>query len=240
MLALLGGVFWGLSRLAAKKENESRQQPAPPTNQTQQDGFDRSQHSIDEPGSPWWIVNKQRSLANDYKPAELTAPSMKLRWAADAETMQVSKDIAPSLEAMAKAAKESGFELMLISGYRSSAYQKELYDSHVRQYGQAEADRQSAKPGTSEHQTGLAIDVGRADKECELLECFGDTPEGKWLANHAHEYGFIIRYLKDKERYTGYMYEPWHLRYVGNELATELYAKNQTMEEFFRLGAAGS
>lgn len=229
VLVLLGGGIAAFLLLSRPPQTEA------PTPQSVKETFDKSRYSIDEPGSIWWIVNKKRPIAGDYVPVNLTAPDIKLRWAADAESMQVSTQIAPALKEMATAAKAAGFDLMLISGYRSIAYQKELYDGYVTSRGQEEADRVSARPGTSEHHTGLAIDLGRADKQCELEECFGDTPEGKWLAQHAHEYGFIIRYPKDKEVTVGYMYEPWHLRFVGRELAAELHAQGETMEEFFGL-----
>ncbi|HET9411815.1 MAG TPA: M15 family metallopeptidase [Candidatus Saccharimonadales bacterium] len=203
-------------------------QPAP-------QGFNKTQHDINEPGGLWWIVNKQRPLPKGYEPADLTTPKIKLRWAPIAESMQVSASITPSLEAMYQAMVAAGFDVMLISGYRSEKTQAELYNGYVSKSGQAEADRLSARPGTSEHQTGLVVDLGRADGKCELDQCLGDLPEGKWLAEHAHEYGFIIRYPQGKEATVGYMYEPWHLRYVGKELAAELHAKQQTMEEFFGL-----
>jgi zinc D-Ala-D-Ala carboxypeptidase len=214
---------------------DKNEQLSPNSQATKPQSFNKAQYSIDEPGSPWLVVNKQRPLPANYQTPELTTPDIMLRWAIDAETMQVSKMIVTSLEAMNDALLSAGHKLELISGYRSDSYQKMLYDSHVDQYGQAEADRQSAKPGTSEHQTGLAVDLGRSDKKCDLLECFGALPEGKWLNLHAHEYGFIIRYPKNKEQSTGYMYEPWHLRYVGKELAAELNANSATMEEFFGL-----
>lgn len=198
-------------------------------------GFDKSLYSIDEPGSPWWVVNKQRPLPADYSPAELTSPDIKLRWADDAESMQVSALIAEPLERLYADAKLAGHELMLVSGYRSEDYQRQLYEGYVASSGQEAADKFSARPGTSEHQTGLVVDLGRTDGECEIEACFGDTKAGKWLAAQAHKYGFIIRYLEDKEVSTGYIYEPWHLRYVGPELAAELYRTKQTMEEFFAL-----
>ncbi len=203
--------------------------------QSKLQGFDKSKYSVDEPGGLWWVVNKKRPLPDGYVPPNLVAPNMKLRWAAIAESMQVSSKIAPSLEAMYKAMKTAGFDVMLISGYRSFETQTDLYNRYVSKSGQEEADRLSARPGTSEHQTGLVVDIGRSDKECELEQCFGTTPEGKWLAVHAHEYGFIVRYPEGKEAIVGYMYEPWHVRYVGTELATELYAEKLTMEEFFGL-----
>jgi zinc D-Ala-D-Ala carboxypeptidase len=209
-----------------KPANQATSQPATP-------GFNKSQYPTDEPGGIWWVVNKKRPLPKGYEPASLTTPNIKLRWAPVAESMQVSTTIAPSLEAMHKAMTEAGFDVMLISGFRSEATQTELYNNYVAQAGQEEADRLSARPGTSEHQTGLVVDLGRSDKECELEQCFGELPEGKWLAENAHKYGFIIRYPQGKEAIVGYMYEPWHLRYVGKELATELHTTKQTMEGFF-------
>ena len=229
VVVLAGGGIAAFMFLNKKEETQ-----APQTQQPAKDAFNKTQYSITEPGSPWWLVNKQRPIADDdYAPGERVAPNIKLRWAPIAESMQVSKQIAPALEQMYKGSQTAGFDLMLISGYRSAKTQKELYDGYVAQHGQAEADRFSARPGTSEHQTGLVVDLGRADKNCELETCFGETAEGKWLAEHAHEYGFIIRYPQGKEAIVGYQYEPWHLRYVGPELAAELFRTKQTMEEFF-------
>jgi D-alanyl-D-alanine carboxypeptidase len=207
--------------------------PEPQTPQPTVAAFDKNKHSITEPGSLWWIVSKTRPLPDGYVPAQLVNPNMKLRWAPIAESMTVSQQIAPDLESLYKASQAAGFDLMLVSGYRSQVTQKELYDGYVASQGQEAADRISARPGTSEHQTGMVVDIGRSDRQCELDTCFGDTPEGKWLAEHAHEYGFIIRYPQGKEAIVGYQYEPWHIRYVGKELAAELYKTNQTMEEFF-------
>lgn len=227
LIAVGGGAY-----LYVSSQNKP---PEEPVVQQVPKGFDKSQHSIDEPGGLWWIVNKKRPIPEGYVPANLVTPNIKLRWQGAAESMQVSNTIAPSLEEMHRAMTAAGFDTMLISGYRSVQTQAELYNNYVAQSGQEEADRLSAKPGTSEHQTGLVVDLGRADSTCELEQCFGDLPEGKWLAEHAHEYGFIVRYPQDKERIVGYMYEPWHLRFVGKELASELRAKQQTMEEFFGL-----
>jgi len=147
--------------------------------------------------------------------------------------MKVSAQMAEPLQNLFKAAKQAGMQIMMTSGFRSAEFQKVLYDQYVAKDEQAAADRYSARPGTSEHQTGLAADIARTDRKCYLEICFGGTAEGQWLASHAHEYGFIIRYLKDKETSTTYQYEPWHIRYVGTELAAELYRNGQTMEEFF-------
>jgi D-alanyl-D-alanine carboxypeptidase len=103
--------------------------------------------------------------------------------------------------------------------------------------GQKHADSVSARPGHSEHQTGLAADLGASSGECALRACFGDMPEGKWLAANAYRYGFIIRYQKGATPRTGYAYEPWHLRYVGKQLAAEMQRTSVTLEEYFHLPA---
>jgi D-alanyl-D-alanine carboxypeptidase len=109
----------------------------------------------------------------------------------------------------------------------------------VNVQGKAVADSQSARPGYSEHQTGLAVDVEPTSRKCEVEACFGDTPEGKWVAANAHKFGFIIRYPKNMQSVTGYIYEPWHIRYVGKELAGEMHKQNiATLEQFFGLEAA--
>jgi D-alanyl-D-alanine carboxypeptidase len=238
MLAFMAGVILaggGFVIYSQFFKNDAAEQPA---TEEQPAGFNKQLYSIDEPGSPWWIVNKTRPLPDDYEPTSMRSPDMRLRWADDAESMQVSSLAVEDLEVLNKAAKADGINLMLVSAYRSEQYQKELYNGYVRSSGQDDADRFSARPGTSEHQTGLAVDLGRPDGECEIEECFASTTEGKWLKANAHKYGFIIRYLEDKEDITGYLYEPWHFRYVGRELASEMHGSGQTLEEFFGLPPA--
>lgn len=150
------------------------------------------------------------------------------------ESMQVRQLISPALEQMFADAKSAGVPMMLSSGYRSYSFQTSLYNGYVKSHGQAEADTFSARPGFSEHQTGLAVDVEPLDGSCDVSQCFADTPSGKWVAAHAYEYGFIMRYPSDKVAITGYMYEPWHFRYVGKELAAEMRKQGvETLEEFF-------
>ena len=114
-------------------------------------------------------------------------------------------------------AASQGISLSIISGFRSYSRQSTLYNNYVNRDGKAAADTYSARAGHSEHQTGLAADIN------SLYQSFIDTPEGKWLNNNCHKYGFIIRYPKGKESITGYIYEPWHIRYVGVDIATSLY-----------------
>ncbi len=153
------------------------------------------------------IANKTYPLSPYYNPGE------------DEEAMN-------ALYELQAGASQEGYVIYLVSGFRSYDTQAAIYNNYVSMDGQAEADRYSARPGYSEHQTGLAFDVN------ELEEWFGDTPEGIWLAENCHKYGFIIRYPKGKEHITGYMYEPWHIRYLGKELAEKVYNSGLTLEEY--------
>lgn len=195
--------------------------------------FNKQQYSIDEPGSLWWIVNKKRPLPDGYVPPDLVTPNVTINTKKSQAENQLRSDTASALEALFSSAKSAGHNLMLASGYRSTELQTVYYNGLIASSGQAAADRLSAKPGTSEHQTGLSLDVARADRHLYLEQTFGKDPAGVWLAEHVHEYGFIIRYPEGKESSTGYDYEPWHIRFVGKELAIELKNKQQTMEEFF-------
>lgn len=199
---------------------------------TESSSFNKTTYSIDSPSSIWVVVNKQRPLPSTYAPTALRAPDVSLRGGAE---MQVRDEAAKATEAMFATAKRDGIDLTLVSGYRSYDYQKQVYTNFVSLDSEAAANRYSAKPGHSEHQTGLAIDVGDTSGQCQLETCFGDTAAGKWVAANAHKYGFIVRYKKDTEQQVGFSYEPWHLRYVGKELATELNRTGQTMEAFFGL-----
>ncbi|MGV2685696.1 D-alanyl-D-alanine carboxypeptidase family protein, partial [Clostridium perfringens] len=114
----------------------------------------------------------------------------------------------------------------------SYARQKSIYENNVRTKGEVEANRVSAVPGTSEHQTGLTIDVSSPSAGNALEETFGHTAEGQWLAQHASEFGFIIRYPEGAENITGYVYEPWHIRYVGKDLAPDIADSGMTLEEY--------
>lgn len=202
-------------------------------------GFDKTQYSLTEPDSLWVIVNKKNALPIDYEP-ELVVPDVQLRLSAGEQQMQISSAISKQVEEMFAGAQADGVTLVFGSGYRSASLQKQFYDSYVASSGVSEADTFSARPGHSEHQTGLAFDVTSVSQECHLQECFSDTPEGKWLAENGYKYGFVIRYPNGKGAITGYQYEPWHMRFVGKELAEQIHSSNQTLEEFFELEPANS
>ena len=128
---------------------------------------------------------------------------------------------------LAAAAAQEGLNIYLSSGFRSYDYQAQIYNNYVARDGQAAADTYSARPGYSEHQSGLAIDVNQID------DSFIGTPEAIWLENHCHEFGFILRYPQGKQHITGYKYESWHIRYVGTDLSYQIHDSGLTLEEFF-------
>ncbi len=222
------------SPVVNKSPQQSQSTPTTPS-------FDKKQYSLTDPTSIWVIVNKKRPLSpKNYAPADLTATDLPQRVPGN-ETMQMRSITASALTQLFSGAKAAGFNLMIASGYRSFSYQTNLYNGYVASIGQAEADKTSARPGYSEHQSGFAVDLEATTRKCELDACFGDTPEGQWIAANAYKYGFIIRYPKDKIGVTGYDYEPWHVRYVGLPLAAEMHNQNtETLEEFFGVvGGAG-
>ncbi len=236
VLAIIGVVLM-LTKI--KKPTPTNQNGSPTVKSNQPSpapSFDKSKYSINDPTSLWVVVNKPRALNPiSYAPSDLRVPQIPLRVPGN-ESMQVRKDTATALETMFAAAKTERINLMLSSGYRSYSYQVSLYNGYVQSLGKAAADQQSARPGHSEHQTGLAADIEPTSRNCEVEQCFANTKEGQWLAANAFKFGFIIRYSADKVAVTGYEYEPWHVRYVGVELATEMHNKNiKTLEEFFNV-----
>ncbi|WEO77655.1 D-alanyl-D-alanine carboxypeptidase family protein [Cryobacterium sp. SO2] len=200
--------------------------------------FDRAAHSIDDPNSIWVVVDKLRPLnPTDYAPADLV--DVPVPFANPPKLRQEASDAVVALFAAFTA--ETGLALQSQSAYRSFEAQTRVYDGDVANLGQAGADLSTARPGTSEHQTGLTIDISAQPPQCSLDACFGDTPHGQWLAANAWRFGFLLRYPADKVGITGYEFEPWHFRYIGIDLATEMHNTNvSTLEEFFGLPAAPS
>lgn len=202
--------------------------------------FDKSKYSINDPESIWVVVNKGRILPSSYVPPDLVVPKVPLRTSAYDSEMHLRVAPSRAIEKLFNGALSSGIHLRLASGYRSYNEQISVYNSEVRRFGQAVADSESAQPGHSEHQTGLAADLEPASRACEINSCFATTAEGKWLAANCYKYGFIIRYQKNDQNITGYRYEPWHVRYVASDLAAEVHSSSQTLEEFFGLPAVTS
>ncbi|WP_054948834.1 M15 family metallopeptidase [Numidum massiliense] len=180
------------------------------------------------------VMNKKRSLPADYEPKDLVVPNVRFPFEEDLPQKKMRAEAAKALEKLFAAAEKDGIALFAVSGYRSYEYQESIFAFNVEQKGEEEANRVSARPGQSEHQTGLTMDVSSESAGFDLIEAFGETPEGKWIAENAADFGFILRYPKGKEDITGYVYEPWHLRYVGNkEVAKEVMSEGLTLEEYF-------
>ncbi|WP_397536379.1 D-alanyl-D-alanine carboxypeptidase family protein [Rummeliibacillus pycnus] len=160
------------------------------------------------------VASKQYPLPADFAPGE-------------------NVEARHAFEELNAAALLDGFKFNAFSTYRSYDRQVELYNAYVKRDGKKAADTYSARPGYSEHQTGLAFDIGEVGSEEDFADNkFGDTEAGKWIAKNAHNYGFIMRYPEGKEDNTGYMHESWHFRYVGKKIATEIYEKNETLEDY--------
>lgn len=147
--------------------------------------------------------------------------------------LQLRGEAAQAVEDLLADARAAGHSIKLLSAYRSYERQAALFNQYQSKYGTAYAERISARPGTSEHQLGLAADLGYTNSQAELKAAFGQTPAGIWIAKHAVDYGLIVRYPDGKEEITGYKYEPWHVRYIGKEHAKALAASGaETYEEY--------
>lgn len=170
------------------------------------------------------IVNKYYYLDSDYEPDDLEVIDSNYSQGVNNRLCHSAR---VAFEEMAAAAALDNIKLFNVSAYRSYQTQENIYNRNVANKGVEETDKASARPGNSEHQSGLALDVNWINTE------FEDTPAFKWLQNNAHKYGFILRYLKNKEDLTGYIYEPWHYRYVGKEVASKIKEEGITFDEYY-------
>ncbi len=187
--------------------------------------LDLTAYSATDPASPWVVVNKAVPLDPvDYEPD-----------LAQVRGYLVQPVVVDDLTALLAAADDDGVHLTLRSAYRSYGYQVGVYDGWVRQLGRERADQVSARPGHSEHQTGLAVDLGSSTRpECDFEACFAGTVEGEWVAAHAGDFGFLLRYTEQDTVVTGFAPEGWHVRYVGRELAAYMRGQGiDTLEEVF-------
>lgn len=177
------------------------------------------------------LVNKQNSLDENYVPDDLVTIEVPFVLE-NPEVNQLRRVAADALKDMFEAAEDSDVYLYARSGYRSYQTQVQLFGSYSEKHGEEKANRYSARPGQSEHQTGLVMDITSESVNFLLEEKFGETKEGTWVEENAHEFGYVIRYPKGKEEITKYTYEPWHLRFLGVELATKIYESGLAYEEF--------
>ncbi|WP_210139720.1 M15 family metallopeptidase [Staphylococcus sp. GDY8P120P] len=162
------------------------------------------------------VVNKDISLPAHFNPGE----------------NEVARE---ALHKFLNDGNKKGYHLSSASGFRSYQTQEQLFNRYVQRDGKAAANKYSAKPGHSEHQTGLTYDIVSENTDTNFKTSFGKTEEGQWIKHNAHKYGFIIRYPKGKTHITGYQYEPWHIRYVGKDTAKALYNHSETLEEYLDL-----
>jgi len=186
-----------------------------------------AQKQANQLGSIAQLVNKTHPLSSSYVPSDLVQLSLP-----SVRDTFLRKEAADALCALFAGAQKDGLSLICNSGYRDYAYQEAIREQYVDSQGQAETDLYSAKAGESEHQTGLAIDLSCDAFGGDLDTDFINTPEGQWIQKHAHEYGFIVRFPQDKTAFTGYAYEPWHIRYLGTALATDVYKSGLSYEEY--------
>ena len=179
------------------------------------------------------LVNRDYTLSEDYVPDDLVVPDVRFTFSYYDDKKLMRKEAADALEDLFEAADEAGIRLYGVSAYRSYSRQYTIYATNLITRGVNHTNRYSAAPGASEHQTGLAIDVTSDSAGQTLEEIFGRTEEGIWLSENSYRFGFIIRYPEGMEDLTGYYYEPWHIRYVGTELAEYLYEHDLTLDEYY-------
>ena len=189
-------------------------------------------HTYDN-GDKLILVNKQYAITSDFYPTDLVAVDGSL---STNQGIYFKREAYDAYLKMLADANAQGINFLICSTYRSYSLQESIYFNHVYNYGVEYTNTVSAYPGRSEHHTGWAVDVTSKSMGYDLLESFINYPEGQWINAHCHEYGFIIRYPKDKTHITGYSYEPWHLRYVGVDVATDIMTRGITLEEY--LGVA--
>lgn len=208
-----------------KQEKQAPLASAPKTEESPKDDID-SEYLI--------LVNKSHELDSSYKPDDLVS----IKYYAEdraPESRYMRAAAADAFHHLVEEAERLGIELVMTTAYRSYGFQSYLYDSYVAEVGKEAADRFSAEPGKSEHQTGLAVDVSSRSVSYQLTVEFADTEEGRWLSENAHLFGFVMRFPEGKEDITGYQYEPWHIRYVGLAAAGYMYENGTVLEEYLQL-----
>ncbi len=200
---------------------------------TQEEPFVPATEMDLDPSSITVFVNKEYALPKSYRPENLVTPDVLFNLITYDERTLMRPEAADALEKLFEAAKDDGIILYGISGFRSYERQYKIFTNNIVKKGKKYTLRYSAVPGTSEHQTGLAIDVSAKSLNFKLSSNFASSQEGLWLAKNAHNYGYIIRYPEGSEAITGYAFEPWHIRYVGKDLAAYLHDNDMTLDEYY-------
>lgn len=190
------------------------------------DFFYKKIHNIENPTDILVLVNKNNRLDDKYIPPDLETIS--LEYATSDKFLR--KEAKDSFEKLSSDAKKLGYTIVAVSAYRDYEYQENLFNNYIKEKGEEYALKCSARPGHSEHQTGLSVDVMGSNNDYDEFE---KSNEFDWMSNNSYKYGFILRYPKGKEYITGFKYEPWHYRYVGNEVASIIYTEKITLEEYY-------
>jgi D-alanyl-D-alanine carboxypeptidase len=237
MLTLTVLFFTGCSAEQNHSTEKDKSEPTGERNEPDKETPDKNDsiEAVTQPESIQVLVNKQYKLPEDYVPEDLVDVKVPFIFKEKSEKRKMRKEAAAAVEQLFSGAEIDGIHLAGVSAYRSYSTQKSVFNNYVQSDGVQKAKTYSALPGTSEHQTGLAIDVSGIDGKCPAEDCFSETKEAKWLAKNVSKYGFVLRYPKGKEGITGYKYEPWHIRYVGKEIAKDIYSKGITLEEYYNI-----
>lgn len=243
LLLVGGGTAWAISAAQPQAEPPKvapamnpKPTPSPtPTPEPTPEPAPAPVYDLDSPSSITVVVNKQRPMNPiDWAPDDLVMPEgIPNVWG-----HPIRAEAAAALQQMYAAASDAGVPFTITSGYREYWLQKEIYDGLVAQGGVEFADRDTARPGYSEHQTGLTVDL-YGNEGCQLAACFGETATGMWLRDNAYRFGYILRYHDGQQATVGYTYEPWHFRYVGVDVATAMHDQGVlNLEDFFGLPPA--
>lgn len=212
---------------------EIKDNPKPIATEVPEEPFVPATEMDLDPSSITVFINKEYSLPKNYKPEELVIPNIYFDLKYYDERTMLRPEAAAAIERLFLAASNEGYTLCGVSGYRSYTRQYKIFTENILTKGKEHTLQYSAVPGTSEHQTGLAMDLSCSSLKNDLSSTFADTPEGIWLAKNAYRFGFIIRYPEGKADITGYAYEPWHIRYLGKGLAKYLYENDLTLEDYY-------
>jgi D-alanyl-D-alanine carboxypeptidase len=231
-LSVVEAAATGTGRVATSTTTSTTTSPDPPQTTTRSEAPDCTvddQPAEGDPASDWAsiVVDATFTLPADFVPPDLVEVS-----AAGFDTGdRVRQFVVADLDALRRAAEAAGHPLTLVSAYRSHSYQTGLFEQEVDRQGLDQAQLTTARPGHSEHQLGTAVDVTDAD-ESPLDASFAATPTAGWLSDHAHEHGFVVSYPDVPPERSCYQHEPWHLRYVGRDLAQQVHASGLTLREW--------
>jgi len=218
--------------LSLKKENTSLSYKDVVTtvNVNRNHDYYTSDHNTDTNLNYSMLVNKYYKLDKDYEPDDLVTIKTDHSWGAYGDN-QIREEVYDAFKDMWTSAKENNIYLMINSSYRPYADQERVYNNYKDANGESYADKIAARPGYSEHQTGLALDIFCTTNSS--TKTFADSDAYRWLLENAHKYGFILRYPEGKEEITGYAFESWHYRYVGKDLAEKIYTEGITFDEYY-------